>query len=112
VSVDGLVPQPTFQPLRAALRPPRAAVVFPGGDHWLSNAALALYSCRQIWGGSGFLLIPHHDGKVSRSLRRLARAYDPDYVLGNLRRSNQVFFPCLLTASLWRVPTVRQRLRM
>jgi hypothetical protein len=81
VGVDGLVPQPTFQPLRAALRPPRAVVVFDGDDHWLSNAALAMYTCGRFWGGSGFLLIPHHDGKVSRPLRRLARAYDPDYVV-------------------------------
>jgi hypothetical protein len=43
---------------------------------------LAMYSCGRISGGSGFLLlIPHHDGKVSRSLRRVARAYDPDYVV-------------------------------
>jgi hypothetical protein len=81
VSVNGAPPQSTFQPLRAALRPPRAVVVFDGGDHWLSSAALAMYTCGHIWGGSGFLLIPHHDGKVSRSLRRLARAYDPDYVV-------------------------------
>jgi hypothetical protein len=81
MGVNGAPPQPIFQPLRAALRPPRAVVVFDGGDHWLSNAALAMYSCGRIWGGSGFLLIPHHDGKVSRSLRRLARAYDPDYVV-------------------------------
>jgi hypothetical protein len=40
-----------------------------------------MYSCGRIWGGSKFFLIPHRDGKVSRSLRRLARAYDPDYVV-------------------------------
>jgi hypothetical protein len=81
MAVNGAPPQPTFQPLRAALRPPRAVVVFDGGDQWLSNAALTMYSCGRIWGGSGFLLIPHHDGRVSRSLRRLAYAYDPDYVV-------------------------------
>lgn len=80
MSVSG-APQPTFQPLRAALRPPRAVVVIDGGDNWLSNAALGMYSCGRIWGGSGFLLIPHHDGEISRSIRRLARAYDPDYVV-------------------------------
>jgi hypothetical protein len=81
VGVNGAPPQSTFQPLRAALRPPRAIVIIDGGDNWLGNAALGMYSCGRIWGGSGFILIPHHDGKISRSLRRLARAYDPDYVV-------------------------------
>jgi hypothetical protein len=40
-----------------------------------------MYTCGRVWGGSGFLLIPHHNGRVSRSLRRLVRAYDPDYVV-------------------------------
>jgi hypothetical protein len=79
--VRGTACQPTFQPLRAVLRPPRTVVVFDGGDNWISNAALAMHTCQGIWGGSGFLLIPHHDGQVRRSLRRLACSYDPDYVV-------------------------------
>jgi hypothetical protein len=79
--VKGAGPQPTFQALQPTLRPPQAVVVFDGGDRWLSNAALAVYTCGRIWGGSGFLLIPHHNGQVSRSLRRLVRAYDPDCVV-------------------------------
>jgi hypothetical protein len=40
-----------------------------------------MYTCGQVWGGSGFLLIPHQNGQVSRQLRRLVRAYYPDYVV-------------------------------
>ena len=72
---------PTFQGLRTTLRPPRAVVVFDGNGDWLSHAACALHECGRVWGGSGFILIPHHDGKVLPALVRLAAAYDPDYVL-------------------------------
>jgi hypothetical protein len=40
-----------------------------------------MHTCGGIWGGSGFLLIPHQNGQVTRGLRRLVRAYDPDYVV-------------------------------
>ncbi len=55
--------------------------MFDGGGDWLSQAALALYECGRVWGGSGFLLIPHHNGAVHPALVRMAAAYDPDYVL-------------------------------
>jgi hypothetical protein len=51
--------QQAFQTMWAALRPPRAVVVYDGGDSWISNAALAMHACQGIWGGSGFLLLPH-----------------------------------------------------
>jgi hypothetical protein len=71
MGVNGALPQPTFQPLRTALRPPRAVVVFEGGDRWLSDAARVMYTCQSIWARSGFLLIPHRDGKVSVGLPAL-----------------------------------------
>jgi hypothetical protein len=81
MTINDTAPRQTFQALEAALRPPRAVVVYDGGDHWVSNAALAMHTCQGIWGGSGFLLIPHDHGQVSQSILRLARAYDPDYVV-------------------------------
>lgn len=72
---------PRFQSLRASIRPPRVAIVFDGNGDWLSHAALAMYECGQIWGGSGFLLVPHHNGTVNPALLRMAAAYDPDYVV-------------------------------
>jgi hypothetical protein len=56
-------------------------VVFDGGGDWLSHAALTIYKCGQVWGGSGFLLVPHHHGKVNPALVKMAAAYDPDYVV-------------------------------
>jgi hypothetical protein len=72
---------PLFQPLRMNLRPPRVVIVFDGSEGWPSHAARGLYECGQVWGGSGFLLVPHHAGEVATGVRRLARAYDPDYVV-------------------------------
>jgi hypothetical protein len=74
-------PGPTFQSLRATLRPPRAVVVFNGHGDWLSHAALAMYECGQVWGGSAFLLVPHHNGTVNPAMVKMAAAYDPDYVV-------------------------------
>ncbi|WP_123391587.1 hypothetical protein [Nocardioides aurantiacus] len=56
-------------------------VVFKGDGDWLSHAAQAIYECGRVWGGSGFILIPHHNGSVLPALVRLAAAFDPDYVL-------------------------------
>jgi hypothetical protein len=81
MTTNDAAPRQTFQPLEAVLRPPRVVVVYDGGDHRISNAALIMHTCQGIWGGSGFLLIPHHNGQVSRSMRRLAWAYDPDYAV-------------------------------
>jgi len=50
---------------RMALRPARVAVVFDGGDDWHYWARLAIYAVCQVWGGAGFILIPHRDGGVS-----------------------------------------------
>ncbi len=63
------------------LRPARVAVVFDGGDDWGYWARLAIYAVSQVWGGAGFILIPHRDGEVESSLLRAVAAYDPDYVV-------------------------------
>jgi hypothetical protein len=63
------------------LRPARVAVVFDGGDDWHYWARLAIYAASQVWGGAGFILIPHREGEVPVSLLQAARAYDPDHAV-------------------------------
>jgi hypothetical protein len=63
------------------LRPARVAVVFDGGDDWHYWARLAIYAASQVWGGPGFILVPHRGGEVKPVLLQAARAYDPDYVV-------------------------------
>lgn len=67
--------------LRMGLRPPRVAIIFDGGAQWRFWARLALHACTNIWGGSGFIVIPHRDGNVDPQVLRAVRAYDPDYVV-------------------------------
>jgi len=64
-----------------ALRPPRAVVVFDGGDHWTYWARRALHLSGQVWGGCGFAIVPHRNGQVDPVLLRACRAYDPDFVV-------------------------------
>ena len=54
------------------LRPARVAVVFDGGDDWQYWARLAIDAASQVWGGAGFILIPHRDGEVVPSLLQAA----------------------------------------
>ena len=63
------------------LSAPRVAVVFDGGDGWHYWARLAIHRASHIWGGRGFLLVPHVDGVVAPVLVQAARSYDPDYVV-------------------------------
>src|ERR1022692_1482020 len=63
------------------LRPARVAVVFDGGEPWHYWARLAIYAASQVWGGAGFILIPHRDGEVAPCLLQAAAAYDPDHVV-------------------------------
>lgn len=72
---------PGYATLRTCLRPPRVAVVFDGGPQWHYWARVALHACTKVWGGEGFVLVPHHDGKVHRRVVEAIRAYDPDYVV-------------------------------
>jgi hypothetical protein len=50
---------------RMTLRPPRVVVVFDGGNEWHYWVRLAIYAVSQVWGGAGFILIPHRDGEES-----------------------------------------------
>lgn len=63
------------------MRPARVAVLFDGGDDWQYWARLAIYAASRVWGGAGFILIPHRDGEVASSLLQAASAYDPDHVV-------------------------------
>jgi hypothetical protein len=63
------------------LRPARVAVVFDGGDLWHYWARLAIYAASQVWGGAGFVLVPHRDGEAAPALMQAAAAYDPDHVV-------------------------------
>lgn len=77
MSVSGIA----YPTVRMGLRPPRAVVVFNGGDHWTYWARRAQYLAGQVWGGCNFALIPHRNGQVDPVLLRACRAYDPDYVV-------------------------------
>lgn len=75
---------------RIGLRAPRIAIVFDAGgdghddwngDGWMPVARAALARANEFWGGVGFVLIPHVDGRVSGELLRVLRAYDPDFVV-------------------------------
>lgn len=63
------------------LRPARVAVVFDGGELWHYWARLAIYAASQVWGGAGFILVPHRGGDVEPCLLQAAAAYDPDHVV-------------------------------
>jgi hypothetical protein len=80
VAVNAAV-QSDYADARMTLRPARVAVVFDGGDNWNYWARLAIYAASQVWGGAGFILIPHRDGEVVPSLLQAASAYDPDHVV-------------------------------
>ncbi|MET8066543.1 hypothetical protein [Micromonospora sp. NPDC005313] len=73
----------TAAPLVAqiGLSAPRVVVVFDGGEEWHYWARLALHAATRLWGGRGFLLVPHVGGSVEPALLRAARTYDPDYVV-------------------------------
>jgi len=72
--------QPDYANARMTLRPARVAVVFNGGNDWHYWARLAIYAVSQVWGGAGFILIPHRQGEVEASMLQAASAYDPDHV--------------------------------
>lgn len=75
------VAQSDYVNARITLRPARVAVVFDGGDDWHYWARLAVYAVSQVWGGVGFILVPHRQGEVETSLLQAASAYDPDHVV-------------------------------
>jgi hypothetical protein len=75
---------PAYAEALLGLRPSRVAIVFPADTpYWMFFARAALWEANQIWGGAGFVLVPHHGGDVSGTLLRAVAAYDPDYVVGH-----------------------------
>ena len=63
------------------LRAPRAAIVLPATANWQFIAATAIYRASQIWGGAGFILVPHSQGMVDAAMLRVVASYDPDHVV-------------------------------
>jgi hypothetical protein len=55
--------------------------VVPSYEPWQYYATLVLNEVSKVWGGAGFILIPHDNGKVATHFLRLANAYDPDHVV-------------------------------
>ncbi|MGY3520227.1 hypothetical protein ACVMYR_28370 [Micromonospora sp. PTRAS2] len=55
--------------------------MFDGGPDWHYWVRVALRACSRVWGGRGFILIPHQDGQVGPEMLRAVRTYDPDYVV-------------------------------
>ena len=71
--------------VRVGLRAPRVAVIADGGERWPWWFRLTLNDVSGIWGGAGFVLVPHVRGEVDSSVLAAVVAYDPDYVV--LRRT-------------------------
>lgn len=67
--------------LSLSLRAPRVAIVVPTTDNWHFVASTAIHRATRVWGGAGFILIPHNKGKVDDIMARIAAAYDPDHVV-------------------------------
>jgi hypothetical protein len=63
------------------LRAPRVAIVVPSRRPWQYFAGVALHRATTIWGGAGFILVPHQEGVVDPIMLRIASAYDPDHVV-------------------------------
>ncbi|MGV9616815.1 hypothetical protein [Nocardia xishanensis] len=55
--------------------------MFDGGQYWSYWARRALHLASKAWGGAGYALVPHHDGRVDPAVLRACRTYDPDYVV-------------------------------
>ncbi|WP_157571501.1 hypothetical protein [Nocardioides alkalitolerans] len=80
--IDSSQPRPSYSETYFSLRAPRVAIVFPASTpHWDYFARRALWQANQLWGGAGFVLVPHLDGVVSDHVLRAVAAYDPDYVV-------------------------------
>lgn len=63
------------------LRAPRVAVVFEGGADWHFWARAAIRQITRSWAGSGFVLVPHLDGRIHPAVAEWVLAYDPDFVV-------------------------------
>lgn len=95
------------------MRPSRVAVVVPLLDEWPQLSEAVLRQCAALWGGAGFILIPHRQGEVSPLWRRVAIAYDPDHVvraelpLADLMDIAPLRFPVTVDGGAWTSEQVR-----
>jgi hypothetical protein len=69
-------------PVRISLRPSRVLIVIPDYQPWHSYASIVMDLASKIWGGAGFIFVPHANGIVDPYFLRLSNAYDPDHVVG------------------------------
>ena len=67
--------------ISVTFRAPRVAIVINGDGDWIFWARHAIYVACGIWGGYGFVLVPHKNGIIDPVILRGVRAYDPDYVV-------------------------------
>lgn len=67
--------------MSVSLRAPRVAIVVPTTENWHFIAATAIHRATSIWGGAGFILVPHDKGRVDDRMLQIAVAYDPDHVV-------------------------------
>ncbi|WP_280215133.1 hypothetical protein [Nocardia cyriacigeorgica] len=63
------------------LRAPRVALVVPGDHAWHDHFRHAIWLASTTWGGAGFVVVPHHDGRIDQTLVAAVREYDPDYIV-------------------------------
>jgi len=79
-------PSLDYAAINLMLRPPRVAVIVDGSEKaWVAAARIALAQCTEVWGGAGFVLVPHQSGVVDPAVLAAVVAYDPDYVAVSAR---------------------------
>jgi hypothetical protein len=77
----GGVDQVDYRPVNACLRPPRVAIIYRAGNHWIHHARQVITSMSRIWGGAGAVMLPMGaDERLSPTLLGLLRVYDPDLI--------------------------------
>jgi hypothetical protein len=87
VEAEGM---PGHHPARISLRAPRAAIRVETTVHWQSMFGLAMSVASGLWGGYGFIYIPHSSGKIHPALARILSAYDPDYLVDASRTHGEM----------------------
>ena len=66
---------------RIGLRAPRVAVRVDSEAHWQSGLGLAMWLASGMWGGHGFIYMPHGASGLHPALASILAAYDPDYLV-------------------------------
>jgi hypothetical protein len=62
---------PGHHTARISLRAPRAAIRVETTVNWQSKLGLAMSMASGLWGGYGFIYIPHSSGKIHPALARI-----------------------------------------